>query len=299
MTNTTTALQVTNFNFYGDELIALKDNATGEVYTSINHVLRNIGFTERQIKHLHKKWNEDVVISKGVQNYVLPSKNGNQETSCISNRKLPIALTKITITPKMKQNQPELTSKLELYQDKCSDILASVFIDHKDIDITPIAKVITSMSQAITVLASNITTMQHDIQELKQSQRNQYLLEKKYPSAYYQRMNPKYKMLMKYFDCTRQELYSSIYKELEDSYGVDIEQIYEEYCYENHLSKEECFRMDAIEHNTMLRDGLTLLIDSSLVKYGLQTEDEIKNFKRKTLFDREPEETKENIKMDE
>ena len=32
----TTALQVTNFNFYGDELIALRDNSTGEVYTSIN-----------------------------------------------------------------------------------------------------------------------------------------------------------------------------------------------------------------------------------------------------------------------
>ena len=31
-----------------------------------------------------------------------------------------------------------------------------------------------------------------------------------------------------------------------------------------------------------------LLIDSSLVKYGLQTEDELKNFKRKTLFDQEP-----------
>lgn len=31
-----------------------------------------------------------------------------------------------------------------------------------------------------------------------------------------------------------------------------------------------------------------LLIDSSLVKYRLQTEDELKNFKRKTLFDQEP-----------
>jgi len=167
----------------------------------------------------------------------------------------------------------------------------------KPIDIAPITKAITSitsMSQSITALAANITAMQHDIQELKQSQRNQYLLEKKYPSAYYQRINPKYKMLMEYFGCTRLELYSSIYKELEDSYGVDIEQIYEEYCYENHLSKEECFRMDAIEHNTMLRDALTLLIDSSLVKYRLQTEDETKNFKRKTLFDREPEEIKEN-----
>lgn len=67
MTNNNTALQVTNFNFYGDELIALKDNATGEIYTSINSILRGIGFTQRQIKHIHKKWCEDVIVSKGVQ----------------------------------------------------------------------------------------------------------------------------------------------------------------------------------------------------------------------------------------
>ena len=129
MNNTNTALQVTNFNFYGDELIALKDNASGEIYTSINSVLRGIGFTERQTKHINKKWSEDIIVAKGVQNFVLPSKNGNQETKCISNRKLPIALTKISITPKMKQNQPELVSKLELYQDKCADVLVSISME--------------------------------------------------------------------------------------------------------------------------------------------------------------------------
>lgn len=34
MTNNT-ALQVTNFNFYGDELIALKNNATGKKWDLI------------------------------------------------------------------------------------------------------------------------------------------------------------------------------------------------------------------------------------------------------------------------
>lgn len=126
------------------------------------------------------------------------------------------------------------------------------------------------------------------LDKLEQSQRNRYLLEKRYPSAWYKKIAPKYKMLMEYFDCTRSELYSSIYKELEDAYDVDINQIHEDYCYENHLLKDECYPMDAIEHDIKLRDALTLLIDSSLVKYGLQTEDEIKNFKRKTLFDRKP-----------
>jgi prophage antirepressor-like protein len=156
------------------------------------------------------------------------------------------------------------------------------------IDIQPITDAISSMSQAITTLTQNMAAIQENIQELKQAQRNRYITEKRYPSTWYKKMAPKYKMLMEYFECSRSELYSSIYKELEDTYDIDINQIYEDYCYENHLLKEECYQMDAIEHNLKLRDALTLLIDSSLVKYGIQTEDEVKNFKRETLFDREP-----------
>lgn len=153
------------------------------------------------------------------------------------------------------------------------------------VDMTQITESLNTLTQALTTLTTNMTTMQQDIQELKQSRRNRYLLEKRYPSAWYKKIAPKYKMLMEFFDCSRNELYSSIYKELEDTYDIDINQIHEDYCYENHLLKDECYPMDAIEHDTKLRDALTLLIDSSLVKYGLQTEDEIRNFKRKTLFD--------------
>lgn len=186
--------------------------------------------------------------------------------------------------------------KADLFMDWVWDIIekyrANELVPIQQLDITPISDAISSMTQAINTLTNNMITMQQDIQELKQSQRNRYLLENRYPSAWYKKIAPKYKMLMDYFDCTRSELYSSIYKELEDAYNVDINQIHEDYCYENHLLKDECYPMDAIEHNAQLRDALTLLIDSSLIKYGLQTEDEIKNFKRKTLFDTEPKKQK-------
>lgn len=155
-------------------------------------------------------------------------------------------------------------------------------------DLTPLVDMLSTTIQSITTLTNNMVSMQQEIQELKETQRNRYLSEKRYPSAWYKKITPKYKMLMEYFDCSRSELYSSIYKELEDTYNVDINQLYEDYCYENHLLKGDCYPMDAIEHNTVLRDALTLLIDTNLVKYGLQTEEETKNFKRKTLFDREP-----------
>lgn len=152
---------------------------------------------------------------------------------------------------------------------------------------TPITDILTTLTQSLTTLTQNLSTMQQDIAILKQSQHNRYLLEKRYPSPWYKKMAPKYKLLQNYFECDRKTLYSNIYKELEDTYNVDINQIHEDYCYENHLRNDEAYPMDAIEHHAQLRDALTVLIDSSLVKFGLKTEDEIKNFKRHTLFDQE------------
>ena len=51
----------------------------------------------------------------------------------------------------------------------------------KQIDMFPITEAITSMSQAITTLTTNMVIMQQDVQDLKQSQRNGYLLEKDIP----------------------------------------------------------------------------------------------------------------------
>lgn len=291
-----TALQTSIFDFYGDELIALKDNATGEIYTSINSVLKGIGFTNKnQIRKRRDKWVNDIVISKGIMKFNIPtqevvSKNGitlfdEKETFCISQRKLPLALAKINITPTMKKNQPELVSKLELYQDKCADVLASVFIDNQNMNTLDMNLLSTTILMAITTALQPINDR---LSQLEYSQKNRYILENPYPSAWYRKIAPKYKMLTEYFGCTRGDLYCSIYKELEDTYDIDINQIHEDYCYENHLLKTECYPMDAIEHNKQLRDAVTLLIDSNLIKYGLQTEDQLKNFKRKTLFDTEP-----------
>ena len=289
-----TALETTNFDFYGDDLIAIQDNATGEIYVSINSVLRGIGFKDRdQIRKRRDRMLNDVVLLKGITQFNIPTRSSvkydtlinEQEVYCISQRKLPIALAKINITPKMKQTQPELTTRLELYQDKCADVLASVFIDKKSTNDINAEFLAESISNAITVALQPITER---LEKIEQTQTNRYLSARRYPSAWYKKIAPKYKMLMEYFDCTRSELYSSIYKELEDTYDVDINQIHEDYCYENNLLKDECYPMDAIEHHTQLRDALTLLIDSSLIKYGLQTEEQIKNFKRETLFDRPP-----------
>lgn len=284
MTNNNTALQVTNFNFYGDELIALKDNATGEIYTSINSILRGIGFTQRQIKHIHKKWCEDVIVSKGVQNFVLPTKSGNQETTCISNRKLPIALTKISITPKMKQKQPELASKLELYQDKCADVLASIFIDHKITDQFILQPIVDNLNTFTKAVNDTLLSLNERISKLEEKQlQTEKLLHTKRFLYWTSKMFPKYQLLMDYFGIDKnKELYKQLYKEFHNIYpDIEINQIVDDYCYEDNL--DSCFTLDAIEHDKAVRKLFENMVDNLLKKYDLISENVI--VKERTIFD--------------
>lgn len=279
--NTNAALQVTDFDFYGDSLVAIRDNATGEIYTAINHILRNLGFTERQVRHNREKWINDVIVSKGCQNFVIPDESGAiQNTICISNRKLPIALTKINITPKMKRDQSELTSKLELYQDKCADVLASVFLDHKsvsDINLQPLV-------DAITTLSSSAMTMQQDIISIKQNQENiQKQIPKKRFSFWATKMFPKYQLLMDYFSIQEnKDLYKELYKEFHNMHpDIELNQVVDDYCYENKL--DSCYTLDAIEHDKSVRNLFEAMVDGLLEKYELiSTSGPVK---QKTIFD--------------
>lgn len=50
---------------------------------------------------------------------------------CIDIKKLPLALAKLDITPKMEREMPELSDKLEQYQEMCADVLADAFLPKK------------------------------------------------------------------------------------------------------------------------------------------------------------------------
>lgn len=281
MTNTNAALQVTNFDFYGDSLIAIRDNATGEIYTSINYILKGIGFTDdEQIRRRRDNWINDPVIGKGVTKFRHPSDGGTQESYCISKHKLPLALAKINITPKMKREQPELTSKLELYQDKCANVLASVFLDNKsvtDINLQPLI-------DAITTLSSSVITMQQDIISIKQNQENlQKQIPKKRFSFWSTKMFPKYQLLMDYFSIREnKDLYKELYKEFHNMYpDIVLNQVIDDYCYENKL--DSCYTLDAIEHDKSVRVLFEAMVDSLLEKYKLiSTSGPVK---QKTIFD--------------
>lgn len=126
-------LVVKNVPFCGAELLAVQEKETGKIYAGVNSVLRELGFDDRQIEYRRNKWNGDKVISKGVQKFSYPSEGrGIQETYCIDIKKLPLALAKLEITPKMEKDMPWLSDKLEQYQEACADVLADAFLKKQD-----------------------------------------------------------------------------------------------------------------------------------------------------------------------
>lgn len=59
---------------------------------------------------------------------ILPTKGGTQRTLCLKLDFVPLWLAKISITPTMKQETPELAEKLMEYQLKAKDVLAAAFM---------------------------------------------------------------------------------------------------------------------------------------------------------------------------
>ncbi|GFI32142.1 hypothetical protein IMSAGC013_03541 [Lachnospiraceae bacterium] len=282
-----TALQVTNFNFYGDELIALKDNVTGEIYTSINSVLRGIGFnTDRQIQYQRDKWLKDRSISKGVSKFVIPTQSGNQDTNCISIRKLPLALAKINITKRLNRDYPHITEKLELCQDKCADVLASVFIDHKTIDQIIMQPILDTLNTFTRTVNDTLLSLNERMSKLEESQEQvKKSLPRKRFSYWQSKMFSKYQLLMDYFEIQTGKngiLYKELYKEFHNTYpDIEINQIVDDYCYDNGL--DSCFTLDAIEHDKTVRKLFERMVDGLLEKYELLSENITVN--EKTIFD--------------
>ena len=120
-------LVVKEVDFFGDSLIATKDS-NDIVWVGVKWLCNGIGLSEGQRQRQTTNIQSDIVLSKGVANLQLPTKGGNQEVLCLQLDYVPLWLAKISITPTMRENHPELVEKLVNYQLKAKDVLAAAFL---------------------------------------------------------------------------------------------------------------------------------------------------------------------------
>lgn len=123
-------LVVKKVDLCGDAIMAAQDK-DGQVWAGVRWLCDGLGLSEGQRNRQLLNIGSDIVISKGISNLILPTKGGKQEVLCLRHDFVPLWIAKITVTPSMKENNPELVEKLVQYQLKAKDVLAEAFLPKK------------------------------------------------------------------------------------------------------------------------------------------------------------------------
>lgn len=124
-------LTVKTVPFMGADLMAAKDKATGKIYAGVRWMCDGIGLTTGQMQNERARIHTDIVLAQGERNLVLPTKGGNQEVQCIDREFIPMWLAKISITPAMQAEHPEVADRLIQYQLRAAKVLADAFLHNK------------------------------------------------------------------------------------------------------------------------------------------------------------------------
>ncbi len=121
------SLEIKKVPFMGAELMAARDE-NGQIWAGVRWMCDGIGLSRGQRNNECLKIQKDKVLSKGARNLVLPTNGGIQDVLCLKLDFVPLWLAKISVTPTMERESPELAEKLEQYQLKAKNVLADAFL---------------------------------------------------------------------------------------------------------------------------------------------------------------------------
>ena len=124
-------LETKEIPFYDDTLLGVRDE-DGKIWLAIKKTCESLGFDERRAKAQRQKIKTDRILSKGGQNFDLPTKGGHQEAFCLHEKYVPLWLAKISLTRKMAEEIPEAVEKLERYQLEAANVLHKAFYETEE-----------------------------------------------------------------------------------------------------------------------------------------------------------------------
>lgn len=107
------------------------------VWVGVRWVCQGLGLSDGKVKSERKKIQEDLVLKQGTRFLPLGTGNSDSEVLCLMLDYLPLWLAKISITPTMKRENPELVNRLIQYQLKAKDVLAEAFLPKRKEEIVP------------------------------------------------------------------------------------------------------------------------------------------------------------------
>lgn len=159
-------LVVKSVDLMGDTIMAAQDKE-GNIYAGVSWFCRALGMNKKQKDTQTEKVQSDDVLKRGATKFPAGVFDDNNETIALRLDFVPIWLTKISITPTMKEQHPELADKLLNYQLKAKDILAEAFMPKKNTMPQTTDGKIALLAQGHTELKQEVDEIKSDLEALK------------------------------------------------------------------------------------------------------------------------------------
>lgn len=212
---------VKSVDLMGDTVMAAQDKE-GVIWVGIKWICQGMGMSDGHYKRQIKNIQKDLLLKNSGSNLILNKGSGEREVFCLKLDYLPIWLAKISITPTMQKDHPELADKLLEYQLKAKDILAEAFMPKQNMPQTTDGK-IALLAQGHTELKAEVDSIREELETLKydlpilpiEAERITEAVKKKGVSELGGKKAPAYNDR-----CLRQRLYNSLYANLKYNFGV-------------------------------------------------------------------------------
>ena len=156
-------LEIKRVPFLGTELMAARDES-GQIWAGVRWMCDGLGLSKGQMQNERSRIRGDKVLSQGERNLVLPTRGGNQETLCLKLDFVPLWLAKISITPTMESDNPELADRLEQYQLRAKDVLAAAFLPNVHKEPKSAMELLRLQSQAMFELDERVNVLEDKLE---------------------------------------------------------------------------------------------------------------------------------------
>lgn len=249
------------------------------VWVGVRWVCLGIGLSNGQARRQIENIQKDELLHRGCRKFATGVFDENNETLALQLDYLPAWLFKISITPKMKADHPELVEKLIRYQLKAKDALAQAFLPGRNEEaekgeIEELKCAINGLAVQINDLYNNVSKMGNLLIDMREHKPVLTIEQKEKAKAleisyiWKQKMYEKMDILIEHgkFE-SRADIMKYIYKYMNRNYGIVWEQEIKDYVDRNNSVKKPS-TIEAIYDNEMLRSIFDAVLSDMVGEVG-------------------------------
>lgn len=155
-------LEIKTVPFMGADLMAARDN-DGKIWAGVSYICNGIGLSKSQKDTQIQNVQKDRVLSRGCLKFQAGVFDPHNTTIALALDFVPLWLAKISITPSMEEDTPDLAERLGQYQLRAKDVLAEAFLPRQYQEPKSAMEYLRIQSQALFELDDRVTELEDKV----------------------------------------------------------------------------------------------------------------------------------------